>query len=421
MAHSEDVDERGEATGQLRRDFASLSDKEQAWKDLLALAKDDNKYVQFNAAISLYQTLPHVTDKDSAWKDLMKLTQETDEIVQSTASIMLGFVSSHVTDKEGAWKDLRSLTKNKVESVRRGAEWSLCKLALNFLNEKNYEKASECFYGASNKSTLWEYISPSSIYYLNRGLGSYYHGRTIVNELSNVENPKEYTKNLKDAVRLFAKSLKYIEKSENNEYDTSFFPICLNIYSAYYEYNLSFQKTDKKRIGKVKKYLDEASKQCQIIGTEKGERIVKIFEKLKEALTSRLKEIELETEKNKVSGIGKKADYEPFIDKSRKAFEKHIIELENSLDEIELPIIKEIAEHERIKLDKLKPDKAEKLESTNHKFQKKVALVLGTPALMLTISYAGFDIMGYPAARMYSLIVFGLFFILSLIFYSIKR
>lgn len=421
LTKNEDICVQSYALFALESAFPYIIDKDAALKDLLALTKDKDNNVRSYVAPTLGSAFPHVTDKAEVLKVLMALTKDKDLLARSGAALAFGSVFPHITDKAEVRNVLMLLTKDKDKIVRLSAKRSLFNIAQHFLKEKNYEKTFKYFYCASTKSMLREYINPDSFYYLCRGFGSYYHGRTIINELSNIENPKEYTKSLKEAVRFFVKSNKYIEKSDDDRYDTDFFPICLNIFSAYYEYRLSSKKLDAKRIAKVQKYLDEASKQCRIIGTEKGERIVKTFEKLAEALTSRLKEIELETEKNKVSGIGKKAEYEPFVDKSREDFEKHIVELENLLDEIELPIIKEIAEHERIKLDKLKPDKAEKSEPTNRKLLKAVKLLLTISLGMLTFSYTVLDYMGYPTARMYSLIIFGIAFIISLIIYLIKR
>ena len=421
LTKNEDICVQSYALFALESAFPYIIDKDAALKDLLALTKDKDNNVRSYVAPTLGSAFPYVTDKAEVRKVLMALTKDKDLLARSGAALAFGSAFPYVTDKAEVRNVLMLLTKDKGKIVRLSAKRSLFNIAQHFLKEKNYEKTFKYFYCASTKSMLREYINPDSFYYLCRGFGSYYHGRTIINELSNIENPKEYTKSLKEAVRLFIKSNKYIEKSDDDRYDTDFFPICLNIFSAYYEYRLSSKKLDAKRIAKVQKYLDEASKQCRIIGTEKGERIVKTFEKLAEALTSRLKEIELETEKNKVSGIGKKAEYEPFVDKSREDFEKHITELENFLDEIELPIIEKIVEHESIKLENLKPDKADKSESTNHKFLKAVALVLGTPAVMLTFSYMLFYAKGNLNAPAYSLIIFGITFIISFFFYFIKR
>jgi len=366
LTKDEDSDVRSIAASTLGLAFAHVTDKEQAWKDLLAFTKDEESLVRWEAAEALGLVFTHLTDKEQAWKDLLSLVKDEDGVVRRYAADVLDSALTHVTDKEQATKNLLALVKNKDSYVRRKARLSLFNLARHYLDEKNYEKASQYFYEASIKSTLLEHINPSPFFYSSKGLGSYYHGRVVVNDLSNIEDPKEYTKTVKDAVRLFAKSIKYMEKSSNDDVETSFFPISLNIYSAYYEYILSFQKLDIKRIDKVEKYLDEASEQCRIIGAEKSERIVKIFKKLAEALKSRLKEIELEAEKRegvmKGRGIGEKVRYETSINKSREAFEKHKAELESSLYEIESPTIKKIAELEKKHLEEsLKTEEGERL------------------------------------------------------------
>ena len=404
--------------------FPHFTDKKQAWNDLLELSKDDGSGVHSNSSSVFCRTFPHIIDKNKAWDDLIELTRNDDSEVRKNSTSALGSIFSEfseIIDKNRVLKPLIEIVKDDNSEVRRVARWSYFIIAQYFLKEKNYEQAYQCFYGASTKSTCWERLNLDSFYHLCHGLGYYYHGRTIVNELSNIDNPKEYNKSLEYAVKLFAKSIKDIEKSNNNEYDTRFFPICLNIFTAYYEYRLSFQKVDKKRVTKVQKYLDEASKQCKIIGTEKGERIVKIFEKLAEALISRLKELDLEAKKNKVSGIGEKAQYEPFIDKSRKAFEKQIAELVFSLDEIELPIIKEIAEHEKKKLDKLKPDKVENTKPINRKVLEIGALLISIATTVSGVAYTLFDRMEHTFALEESLVVFVLIFILILVFYSIEK
>ena len=379
--------------------FDHVTDKEQVTKDLLALTKDEHSEVRKGAACAFGSALYYVTDKEQAWKDLLALIKDEHSDVRTRAAYFLGSALYYVTDKEQVTKDLLALIKDGDSYVRYRSRLCLFNIARNYLDEKDYEKTFQCFYGASNKSTFWEYINPGPFFYLCKGLGSYYHGRVVINELSNIEYPKEYIKNVKYAVKLFKKSIKNIEKSEKSPHykvETRFFPICLNIYSAYYEYILSFQKLDVKRIAKVKKYLDEASEQCRLVGTEKGERTVKIFEKLAEALTSRLNEIiKWESAKKEVDGIAKKAEYEVFIEKSRETFEKHKAELENSLYEIEAPIIKKIAEFENKKLEKLKPEKGERLYPKSfweksrdfivHKWEIIAALVAFLAALIYII------------------------------------
>ena len=55
MAQSDDIQERKEAVDQIRINFKNLpdKDKEQAWKDLLALTKDGDIFVRWGAANTL--------------------------------------------------------------------------------------------------------------------------------------------------------------------------------------------------------------------------------------------------------------------------------------------------------------------------------------------------------------------------------
>ena len=271
-------------------------------------------------------------------------------------------------NKEQAWQDLLSLTKVKDSFVRYIASTALFELARHYIDKRFYEKAYQCFYGAASvfKFGLRKHIRPDFLFYLYSGLGSYYHGRTLVNKLPDLRDPHEYVRSLKQAVNLFDKSIHFIDKSPStDEAETRFFPLCLNIYSAYYEYYLSTKDLDEKRIMHIQNYLDEASKQCELIGTEEGEHIVNVFEKLAETLKSRLNWFELEAEKRRGNGegrgIGEKIRYEEFIDKCRYDFGKNIGELEKALDEIETPIIKKIAESEKNHLIKLRPEEKERL------------------------------------------------------------
>jgi len=356
---------RGSAALALGSAFVHITDKEQAWEDLHALIKDEDSFVRWGAADALGSAFAHVTDKEQAWEDLHALIKDKDNFVRWGAADALGSAFAHVTDKEQAWEDLHALIKDKNSDVRKVASQSLSMIARYYLDKNYYKKAFQCFYGSASafKYTLINRIITDNRFYLYMGLGSYYEGRAVVNELSGSKNPNEYVKNLKYAVELFEKSIKYIEKAPPTfEHDTRCFPICLNIYSAYYEYNLALQKSDEKRVANAQNYLDEASKQCKIMGTKKGEQIVTVFEKLTKALTSRLNSLELEIKKMQTAnGIAETKRYEAFIDKSREDFKNHIDELEKSLDELEAPIITGIVEFEKKNLEKLEPKKGERI------------------------------------------------------------
>jgi len=173
------------------------------------------------------------------------------------------------------------------------------------------------------------------------------------------KTPDEYIKNIKNAVSLFNKSINYTNKSKRSDYEseTRSFTICFNIYSALYEYNLSYLNFDKKRIANIKNYLDNASAQCKIAGTQWGEDLVRILEKLTSSLRIRLEEIEQEKKKYKAAEKGKgggwDAKYDIHIDKLRKDFKESLVEIDSILNELEAPLFKKIAEIEKESLEKL--------------------------------------------------------------------
>ena len=116
---------RREALKQLRRNFADLPDKEQAWKDLYWLTEDGNGYVRRSATVGLGHALSYVSDREQAWKDLHRLTEGEDRGVQLSATIALGHAFPYVPDIEQAWKDLYWLTEDKDRGVRLRATIAL--------------------------------------------------------------------------------------------------------------------------------------------------------------------------------------------------------------------------------------------------------------------------------------------------------
>jgi HEAT repeat protein len=63
LAQSEDVEERRRAVEELRKNFAILKDKEQAWDDLHRLMQDKKSYVRWHATEFLgvcYSHLPAI-------------------------------------------------------------------------------------------------------------------------------------------------------------------------------------------------------------------------------------------------------------------------------------------------------------------------------------------------------------------------
>lgn len=341
--------------------FSHLTDKEQATKVLLALVKEDeDTAVRLFAVRALGSAFPHLTDKERIWKELLVFAKEDMQgAVKLETVVTLGTTFPHLTDKEQAIKDLLALAENEDRLVRMLAIYPLSSAARHYINEKDFMKASKCFSGAASvfRYGLLKRIKIPE-FYLYEGLGCYYHGRALVSELPE-KDPVEYVKNIKNAVSLFDKSINYINKSESSKYkgETRFIPICLNIYSALYEYNLSYLNFDKKRFVKIKNYLDNASAQCKITGTQRGEDLVRILEKLTSSLKIRLEEIEQEKKKydaaEKGKGGGWEAKYENHIDKLRTVFKQSLVEIDSTLNELEAPLFKKIVAIEKENLEKL--------------------------------------------------------------------
>ena len=127
MAQNDDIQERKEAVDQIRINFQNLpdKDKEQAWKDLLALTKDGNSNVLWGATSALGQAFQYMTDKEQVSNDLLALTKDEDSSVRSGAADALGQTLQYMTDKEQASNDLLALTKDKDSSVRMDATFAL--------------------------------------------------------------------------------------------------------------------------------------------------------------------------------------------------------------------------------------------------------------------------------------------------------
>ena len=118
---SGDVEESMGAVEQLRRNFAVLPDKKQAWNDLIRLAQDGNSNIRWDVIDALDSTFQHVLDKEGAWTDLVWLMGGKGSGVRQYAGCVLGSVFLHVPDMKGAWRDLHRLTADENSNVRQGA------------------------------------------------------------------------------------------------------------------------------------------------------------------------------------------------------------------------------------------------------------------------------------------------------------
>ena len=125
MAKSPDVGERKTAVKQLLDNFASIFDKDTAWRNLLRLAEDEDLIVQMRAAYALGEAFPHVHDRNAAWEDLHRLTKGKNKDVQKAAVRALSIAFPHVHDKKEAWTVLHRLTEDEDKNVRGEAAFAL--------------------------------------------------------------------------------------------------------------------------------------------------------------------------------------------------------------------------------------------------------------------------------------------------------
>jgi len=125
MANSADVEERREAADRLQYNFASFSDKDTVWSDLIRLTQDKDSDVRRSATRALGSVFSDVPFKDAAWSVLIRLTQDEGSDVRMYAASALGSVFSDVPDKDAAWSDLIRLTQDEGSDVRMYAASAL--------------------------------------------------------------------------------------------------------------------------------------------------------------------------------------------------------------------------------------------------------------------------------------------------------
>jgi HEAT repeat protein len=122
MVQSENTEKHKEAVGQLKTNFVSLPNKDQAWQDLICLTQDDDSDVRERAAYALGSAFISIPDthKDQAWQDLIRLIQDGNSNVRWGAAAALGsaFISIPDGSKDQAWQDLIRLTQDGNSNVR---------------------------------------------------------------------------------------------------------------------------------------------------------------------------------------------------------------------------------------------------------------------------------------------------------------
>jgi hypothetical protein len=95
LAHDEDIFVRGSVAYALVYVFSQVPDmcKMQAWQDLHDFAIDENRIVRGRAAEALGKAFSQVSNKRQAWEDLVRLTNDNDDYVKMCAYYSLGRAS----------------------------------------------------------------------------------------------------------------------------------------------------------------------------------------------------------------------------------------------------------------------------------------------------------------------------------------
>jgi HEAT repeat protein/predicted amidohydrolase len=109
--------QRKEAVGQLRDYFCTVSNKEEAWKDLIRLIGDKDSDISFLAAGSISKVFIEVPDKSKAWKDLHWLSQSDNINTKFNIVRIIGSLFPTIANMDEAWSDLLFLSKDSNDNI----------------------------------------------------------------------------------------------------------------------------------------------------------------------------------------------------------------------------------------------------------------------------------------------------------------
>lgn len=293
MAKSKDVGERREPAKQIRKNFADLLDKKQAWDDLHKLTFDTRSDVRRRAAQALGSAFVHVPDKIQALKDLHRLTSNTDSSVRWRAAEALGRAFAYVPDKIQVWEDLIRLTSDTDNGVRGCAAEALgsafahvpdkiqaFKDLHRLTSNTNWyvrlgvaSALSSAFSHAPDKKQVWEDLIRLTSDIDSDVRASTYHslGKVSILKAANAENDIDLKKEMETAIKFFEKSSQQQTYSKPAKF-------CLPFYRSFYY--ITFKK---KEAGvEVQKYIAEAK--SAIEGSESKEKLLEVVENLSNAL-----------------------------------------------------------------------------------------------------------------------------------------
>ena len=153
-------------------------DKEQAWKDLLTLTKDEDSRVRMGAAYALVPAFQYITDEEQAWKDLLTLTKDEDRDIRVSANYSLGKISIYRATKVESEERFREEMDKAIGFFEKSSQESFyfnpAKFCLPFYRsynavifkkgeakediERNLKEAKQVVAGSESKEKLLEAV-----------------------------------------------------------------------------------------------------------------------------------------------------------------------------------------------------------------------------------------------------------------------
>ncbi len=317
LAKDDESSVRSEVAGSIGYAIQNRSEnyENKLWDILHNLADDPDIGVKSSVVTSIDVAFEHLSDKEEAWNDLIKIITTGNPFLRSNSTVFsLQRPVLCVPDKNQAVEDLIKLANDENGNVRSNIIRPMCSI-IRYLNEENKNRVFNIIYSmvesndrhvlseiALSLGYVYQYIpdkdkafgellrlkEDDSVYVRvssNRSLG-----RISIFKASQAETEEEYEKELENAVSFFEKV------AEIDLYNP--FDFCLPFYRAFHTLIFKKQKEAKEE---VDRYLAEAKE--AIKGSESRELLFDAVENLANALkeVQNLENMDLEAKKDKLN------------------------------------------------------------------------------------------------------------------------
>lgn len=241
----------------ISNETASLSDKKQAWEDLIHLTHDGDSYKRLQATYVLGSAFPYVPDKDMAWADLIKLTNNIYGFVRYIVASVLGSVLPYVPNKNQVCTDLLRLIQHKDPFVVKGAVYALGSV-YPYILDKNQAYADVLPLIQRKDTDI-------------RMNANYFLGKVSIFKATEAKSEEESKRELE-------KALQFFEKSSNETSYINRASFCLPFYKSFY--TITFKKQNAEV--EVQKYLNQAKDAVK--GSDSKEKLLEAVENLANAM-----------------------------------------------------------------------------------------------------------------------------------------